>query len=405
MRKILLAIMALAVFVTSVSGQKSDKGPRIDCPLPASQQFSREIVSPNECPTLTLYQDFSLVHRGEGNLYQYDDRAHAQGYRHIYYLFTDHDTIYIKANYSSCLDQQQTPVKESDSYTSHSRSAWKPEINGKVFAYTTIKEDDKRSSWMVDGMYKSGLLTIQDLSSKSVCLVRQHGQRSKVLLGVAQTGKGIEKDSTATVYLLVLPKPSADEITCVPKESKFSFFGNKMSGTLQVHRTGRYVFDSVYVEGKPLDAASLHYHGRPDHRDTPFYQDSFATAELTIDSLPLYYLQSAVTVSVYYRYLNPNGKIENGKTDIQVRIGMVRYLKLYILIGLVVVLLVGLIIYGITERMRRNMENMKAEHNKKEDKYMKDISGLETAIKAKDKKIADLKKQIEAKRAANEVEW
>ena len=311
MKKILLAIMALAVSITAVSGQK--------------------MAIQNDCPTLTLDKgDLLLSKMGDGNLYRYDDRAHAQGYRHIYYLFTDHDTVYIQACSS---------VKQNTSSYKISCAPYKiscaPQINGKLFSYTTIKEDDKRSYWMVDGVKQSDRsMNTQKLNNNSVCLVRQHGQRAKVLLGVAKTGRGIEKDSNVTIYLLVMPKPSADAITCELRDSRFSFFGNRMSDTLQVHRSGRYVFDSIYVEGKPLDTAHLHYHGRKDHRDTPFYQDSYATAELTIDDLPLYYLQSAVTVSVYYRYLAPNGNIENGKTDIQVRIGRLRYLKLYILIGL-----------------------------------------------------------------------
>ena len=317
--------------------------------------------------------------------------------------FTDHDTVYIQACSS---------VKQNTSYSSKSNSSVSPQINGKLFSYTIIKEDDKRSYWMVDGVKRSDRsMNTQKLNSNSVCLVRQHGQRAKVLLGVAKTGRGIEKDSNVTIYLLVMPKPSADAITCEPRDSRFSFFGNRMSDTLQVHRSGRYVFDSIYVEGKPLDTAHLHYHGRKDHRDTPFYQDSNAIAKLIIDDLPLYYLQSAVTVSVYYRYLAPNGNIENGKTDIQVRIGRLRYLKLYILIGLVVAgglfWLVRMLVAhkgGGSNVSQDELQRLKHASEENEQRKQK-IQALENEIKRLNNEINRLKKSPKSRKAVDGNEF
>lgn len=251
------------------------------CLLWASAQTHRY------CPMLQYNNGRLTLLCGPGALYDLggDENARKQNLAHIYYLFTDEPFIYIYCDY--------TP--------------------GGSYGYTNlaILNSDTNDYWYygVEGFSPMPERTISCRTVQESTLFGLHwNERVEVLF---DTKDHQNKSHAYTVELVILPTPPyGTNITRCTIEDK-NIQDGLLTGDLIIERTGSIVFDSFQIDG--ISQHEVTYNSGKK-RDTPFYRiDSHAKIALRQPVAPN---QRNLTVTAFYRILQPDGSITNRSEDI-----------------------------------------------------------------------------------------
>lgn len=192
-------------------------------------------------PTLTL--------NGDGMLYHWNSQH--EKYKGTYYLFTDVHTIGIDPS-SKLFDRNSLLV---------------------------FKDNDKNSKWFSDTTclgndYRINNTRLQNAASKDQQICFKWGQHAYLFIS---SNANKQPMKSQTLFLVVLPTPPED--TLITKvETSLNTENDSLNGTITIHRTGRVIIDSVYVEG---EKAYTIFNPKLETNDKPYYRNiAFAQVEI-----------------------------------------------------------------------------------------------------------------------------
>ncbi len=273
---------------------------------------------------------------GKGTLYHYRKEP-TERYRSIYYLHTDAQTIRI--------DPQS---KLSKGY------------------YLAFNTSDSNSTWYSDGTTLGNDVRINQyqLNYKSISF------RWKEHADVFISTKYRENDSIDNkhrVYLVVLPTPPKDTlISSVEKDIVVDKRRGTIRGSVTLHRTGRIIIDSVFVEGVKAKATYSKDHL---NRDVPYYgNNGFAEVEIRRPWPPRI---KELNLTIYHTLFNSNGDMMPSQMDLKIDLFegrepfFAKYWWVFVLLGLA-----GLVLMLIINRIRRNNGPDSVQHLRNEIKQL-----------------------------------
>lgn len=293
-------------------------------------------------PTVSLVE-------GEGTLYHYSKQSDIK-YRGIYYLFTDAPVVKIAPN---------------------SRLANK--------RYLSFDTNDKNSEWLKNETTILGndtFITQSMLDDKNTISFKWD-VRAHLLISAMDYGRS---DKNHTLLLVVLPMPPQD--TMITKIDKYVTVDKEscmINGFVTIHRTGRIIIDSVYVEGRK---AHTTFHNGSHEHDTPYYRNE-GFADVTIHC-PWDQESREIDLVVYFKRFNDKGTMDRIHTDFKLSLFEKSFFSKYwwaiVVVIIVVLAIVALVILlirknsnagpssGDTIKLQKEIEMLKRERCLLEDK-------------------------------------
>lgn len=232
-------------------------------------------------PVLRYTRGQLQLESGNGELFDFGGGkdAQKQGYSKVYYLFTDSSFVFLSSQYNRSRDDYYDDYKYK-------------------FA---IKHTDSTTRLVYDGDWERNRV----VSSKNI---RKGGYgfywkyRSVVMFDAINEKN---TDNKYTVALVVLPVPSQDTLMTKPELTNKHIRKGNLTANLKIGRTGRIVFDSIWIDGIPQE--NVTYNSGDYQRDTPYYRND-PHAKVAID-MPVSNNQKQINVTVFYRLLRPDGII------------------------------------------------------------------------------------------------
>ncbi len=304
---------------------------------------------------------FVTLEKGNGTLYDFwgGHTATLQGYRHRYYLFTDSSNVYISNS-----------------------------THGTAMYSNSFDSIDNSSYWFSDDTprFYNRRIPNYDLD-KHKGLGFHWTNRAHVLF---DTWDSINTDSNKTVILIVLPQPPLDTLITSTKLSKKRFSHDSLRANLRIERTGRIIFDSIFVEG--LSPENISYHKNGHIHDTPYYRDDDAYADLHIH-VPCHRTQDSITATVFYRYLETNGSITPHSTELKIPVNHINFPFIPVGIGIILAAALSVMLIEINKQRKASAperEVRRIEHNRDKDK----IERLRNRISLLEKQLKEAKDVI-----------
>lgn len=263
--------------------------------------MSMDLLAETQYDTLTkvaFLENRIKIQDGEGELYEFAQNQ--DGYKYIYYLFTECD--YIQLDSTDIIDDSSYYCL----YNEKSQANW--------YNYETGRTAPSSVRWTM--RYKGNTSKDVDCVENNPhrCLKREHGAGSIVLLFNTDCG-GQKREDCSTVMLVVM-QPFQDKadnytiqdslISCRNVEwGSVMDLCNKKSFTKEdsvlsnveyrINLSDRVVVDSVLVNGV----------------DVPFEGGLFAESVIaSLNNIPIEY-DNDVSVIVYYRYFGYNGEVKS----------------------------------------------------------------------------------------------
>lgn len=282
--------------------------------------FLSSIWGQHNCPLLEYKYGQITLKSGDGELFYLGSGSDAnkQGYSKVYYLFTDSTKVYISSDYY-----------------------------GKKGYKLAIKNTNPISRWFIgDKWLNRSFITQKEVRSSS-CLWLSWEKRARILF---DTKDEQTTDVNYTVALIVLPTPPRDTFITTHILINKKIKKGKLTANLQIGRTGRIVFDSVWIDSIPQQ--NIIYNGSYK-RDTPYYrQDPHANIEI---NMPISWLQKKISVIVFYRLLSPDGYIIPKSEVLMIPIRN-NFLFLYLSIALALIVILLLLLLWIYKKNKRNKQ-------------------------------------------------
>lgn len=273
---------------------------------------------------------------GKGTLYHYR-KEQTKFYRSIYYLHTDAQTIKI--------DPQS---KLSNGY------------------YLAFNTSDHISTWYSNNKTLGNDVRISQSQLNSKGISFRWEEHADVLISTKYRDND-SIDNKHRVYLVVLPTPPKDTlISSVEKDIVVDKRRGTIRGSVTLHRTGRIIIDSVFVEGVKAKATYSKDHL---NRDVPYYgNNGFAEVEIRRPWPPRI---KELNLTIYHTLFNSNGDMTPSQMDLKIDLFegrepfFAKYWWVFVLLGLA-----GLVLILIINWIRRNNDPDSVQHLRNEIKQL-----------------------------------
>lgn len=324
-------------------------------------------------PTVSLVE-------GEGTLYHYYNQS--DRYRGIYYLYTD-----------------ASVVKMAPKSRLANRSC-----------YLSFDTNDRKSEWLKNDTTILGndAVITQSMLDDMYPISFKWEERAHLLISAMDYD---QLDNRYTLLLIVLPMPPQDTIiTKIDKDITVDKDSCMINGSVTIHRTGRIIIDSVYVEG---EKANTTYHYGSHKRDTPYYRnEGFANVKI---QCPWNQESSELDLVVYFTRFNDNGTMDHSHTDFKLSLFeksfFAKYWTAIVVVILVLLAIVALVILlirrnsnagsssGDIRKLEKEIDKLKKERRRLEDECAERVAmarkeyehRLKDQLQQKEEEIRELK--------------